>query len=104
MKDSKKNGLLPTLLNGATGTIKYMKDSMGFVHFKGNVLRATAGLSVFSLPVGYRGAETLLFASTTTGGSNGVTQLVNGFICYVDKPSTSNVTFSFDGLTFKAEV
>ena len=47
--------ITPTLLNSATGTLQYMKDSLGFVHFRGNVkMPIGASTSFMTMPVGYR--------------------------------------------------
>ena len=49
--------ITPTLLNGATaGTVvpQYYKDTLGNVHFKGNLVIASPMLPFISLPVGYR--------------------------------------------------
>ncbi len=47
--------ITPTLLNGATGTLQYMKDTLGFVHLRGycQAVNFTA-TPIFSLPVGYK--------------------------------------------------
>ena len=49
--------ITPTLRNGATtdtyAPVGYMKDEMGFVHFKGR-LKAAAGAPSFVVPEGYR--------------------------------------------------
>ena len=46
--------ITPTLLNGATGDIKYRKNDLGRVEFKGNVKQVNAGVSSFiTLPRGY---------------------------------------------------
>lgn len=56
MIDTKQDAwITPTLLNGATGTIQYMKDTLGFVHFRGMVKMPTGGSETFmKLPSGYR--------------------------------------------------
>jgi len=47
--------ITPTLINGATGIIQYMKDSMGFVHFRGNVkMPVGMATSFMQMPIGYR--------------------------------------------------
>lgn len=47
--------ITPTLVNGASGTIQYMKDTLGFVHFRGAVKMPTGAISeVMILPIGYR--------------------------------------------------
>lgn len=48
--------ITPTLLNGFTGNVSYMKDNFGFVHIRGEVnnTAGTAPLNIFNLPLGYR--------------------------------------------------
>lgn len=46
-----------TATAGVSGSIWYMKDSLGFVHFRGDSytnLAYTAAATVFTLPAGYR--------------------------------------------------
>ena len=53
--------ITPTLLGGATGTIQYMKDTLGFVHFRGRVNKPMGIATAFmSMPVGYRVNEQYL--------------------------------------------
>lgn len=37
--------ITPTLLNGATGTLQYMKDTLGFVHIEGTITSINSELS-----------------------------------------------------------
>ena len=46
--------ITPTLLGGAIGTVAYLKDEFGFVHFKGRVSNARDLLTMFVMPSGYR--------------------------------------------------
>lgn len=56
----------PTLLNGwaaVNGTPQYMKDSMGFVHFRGGVNGAASTTTApFTLPPGYRPNSSMVFS------------------------------------------
>lgn len=61
----------PTLLNGATHSgysIRYMKDALGFVHFKGRIATIAADTTFMTLPAGYRPANNvyLLLAGYTS--------------------------------------
>lgn len=93
--------ITPTLLNGATGTIKYMKDQMGFVHFKGTVVIADVSKNFMTMPVGYRMTENGYFAtsrSDNTSSIQKITLLSQGTIW-----GSVNGTIYMDGITFKAE-
>ena len=53
--------ITPTLLNGATGTLRYYKDDMGVVRLKGRILTVNASQTIVNLPAGYRLQTTALF-------------------------------------------
>lgn len=81
--------------------VGYCKDSLGFVHLKGLIKSGTVayGTPMFTLPVGYRPAESEIFASVSNSvfgeiavDSNGIVSAVNG----------SNSFFTLSGITFKA--
>jgi hypothetical protein len=46
----------PSLATGYTGTVEYMRDNLGFIHFKGTIIKSGSPSSktVFTLPVGFR--------------------------------------------------
>lgn len=52
--------LAPTLLNGWTevpgSPVRFCKDSMGFVHFKGRLNTAASYVTIMNMPAGYRPA------------------------------------------------
>lgn len=58
--------ITPTLLNGwvaVNGTPQFMKDSLGFVHFRGGLNGAnSAGLTAFTMPTGYRPSTDIVFS------------------------------------------
>lgn len=95
--------ITPTLLNGWTevpgNTVRYMKDEMGFVHFKGRIGNGTYGTYAFVLPVGYRPSEPKTFLLTCSlSTSTGVRAYIpDGSLCpseaaygtYVDIASIS---------------
>lgn len=100
-----ENWITPTLVNGATGTLQYRKDSLDRVWFKGTVIRTNAGQAVLILPVGYRpGANVRLVCSTDLSGFALLTIVGSGNeIVYLDTPSTTRRTFYLDSISFKAE-
>lgn len=77
----------------------YYRDPYGVVHLRGTIKSGVVGSSAFTLPSGYRPANTELFAAISNGAvgraavdnSGGVTPDVG-----------SNVYFSLDGMTFRA--
>ena len=93
------------MVNGATGTLQYRKDSLDRVWFKGTVIRTNAGQAVLILPVGYRpGANVRLVCSTDLSGFALLTIVGSGNeIVYLDTPSTTPRTFYLDSISFKAE-
>lgn len=98
----------PTLLNGWVNfdssytPVRFMKDSMGFVHLEGMVKNGTTtiGTPLFILPVGYRPSQAMIFAGLTSPyapcgfdlSADGVFALSNGNAAYL----------GFYGITFKA--
>ena len=95
--------ITPTLINGTTGSIKYMKDTLGFVHFKGSITTAIPAFSdnVMLLPIGYRPLNTDSFfpvikddgitVSSTLVSNNG------GVLCGLQGK------LYLDGIIYKAE-
>ena len=61
--------ITPTLLGGSTGTVAYLKDEFGFVHFKGRVSNAGNLLTMFVMPSGYRPDLTSDFIVFSTAGA-----------------------------------
>lgn len=51
---TQENWLTMTLINGWTGILEYMKDSLGFVHLRGNVKTGVPISTIGILPIGYR--------------------------------------------------
>jgi hypothetical protein len=96
----------PTLLNswvnyGApASTAGYMKDSLGFVHLKGLIKTGTPGTVAWTLPAGYRPAQTLRIATIAAGSFGAINVQTTGDVT-IDIGSS---TFTgLDGATFKAE-
>lgn len=102
--------ITPTFQNGWVNygglyaTAGYRKDGQGIVHLKGLVKDGALGATpVFTLPVGYRPAETHLFgvASNTTGGAGRV-DVTSGGLVQALTPSVSSWV-SLEGVIFLAE-
>jgi len=55
---AQEDWVVPTLLNGWTGTLQYFKDSLGIVHFKGYLTGGTSNTTALQMPVGYRLSST----------------------------------------------
>lgn len=72
---------VPTLLNGWTQepnwAVGFMKDELGFVHFKGMIKNGTSS-QIFQLPAGYRPAQnSYLTGSSGTNNSGQFNILIN---------------------------
>lgn len=82
-------------------TSAYKKDSLGRVHLRGLVERASGALTVImTLPVGYRPASGKIFATTGSGGVARVNVTAGGVVEY----SSGGVTFlSLEGISFDTE-
>lgn len=76
----------------------YFKDR-GLVYLRGMIQTGTIGLVAFTLPVGYRPANTNLFVAISNGALGRFDVLANGDVI----PTTgSNVYMSLDGAVFRA--
>ena len=98
---TQEDWIKPTLINGFTNKlgeeVKYMKDTIGFVHIKGTIEGGTANTAMFTLPTGYRPSTTLNFVVTT---NEGVSRLyISSFSLYLGTPGTVWTAFviSFRG-------
>lgn len=102
--------ITPTLLNAWAhyGTpfsgARYYKDPLGIVRLKGLVQSGTvAGDStgnIFTLPAGYRPTEQRVIVTISNGAIARLDVLTDGSVRAV---SGSNVWFSLDGVSFRAE-
>jgi hypothetical protein len=95
----------PTLTNSwvdygsGLSTTGYYKDKNNIVHLRGVVKSGTVGQPIFTLPVGFRPAFTLIVPCV----SNGVLGVASvGADGTVNPSSGSNVYFSIDGIQFEA--
>jgi hypothetical protein len=97
--------IAPTLLNGwvnyggTADTVGYYKDEFGIVHLKGFVKSGTIGQAIFNLPVGYRPNARQYYSALSNGLFGYATIISDGT---VQATSGSNVSFSLDGISFKA--
>lgn len=92
--------ITPTLsLGTATTATGYMKDSLGFVHLRGQVNVSGTG-NIFTLPAGYR-PGTYKEYGVSSGGSFGVIGISTSGV--VSKLVGSNGNCDLDVVTFKAE-
>lgn len=82
-----------------TNPVGYWKDPVGIVHLRGVVKSGTIGLSVFTLPVGYRPLNTEYFAVVSNGAFG---RVVIGSDGGVTPDIGSNAYVTFDGITFRA--
>lgn len=87
-------------LGGAFATVKYWKDSSNVVHLSGNITAGTIGNPAFTLPPTMRPAD----------GTRVFTCFSNGAIAFLQITTSgtvipavgSNVSFSLDGVSFRA--
>ena len=77
----------------------YWKDPSGVVHLRGTIKSGTIGSSAFTLPLGYRPANSEIFASVSNGALGRVVADAGGG---VTPDIGSNVYVSLDGMTFRA--
>lgn len=99
--------LTPTWVNHSgdndTGTYKsagYYKDRNNIVHLKGMVKNGTIGTSIFTLPVGYRPTNKLLFAVNANYAFGSVDIFPTTGQVYAQTGATT--AFSLEGITFRA--
>jgi hypothetical protein len=93
---------------GGFSTAAFYKDPYGMVHLKGLVQGGTIGTAIFQLPDGYRPALTPIFPVRSNNASGELRIDIScPFFCtesqYVTATSGSNVWFSLDGISFRAE-
>lgn len=84
------------------GNAGYMKDSLGFVRLKGLVKGGATGTTIFTLPVGCRPAEQLIYAGYGDGAVVRLDIYTNGNVYYSAGAATSTYT-SLQNVIFKAE-
>ena len=92
----------PTFFNAwvADTPFGYYKDDMGIVRFKGGLKSGTLNTNACIMMVGFRPTQTLTFTVISNGAIGKLTIDSLGNVIPV---SGSNVSFSFDGISFRAE-
>ena len=97
--------IAPTLINSWVNSgapfnpAGYYKDPFGIVHLRGLVKSGTVGTDIFTLPVGYRPANTEVLACVSNGAFGVIEPSAAGG---VNATVGNNAYFSLDGLTFRA--
>ena len=81
-------------------TAGFFKDTLGFVHLRGLVKNGTVNTIIFTLPVGYRPALNLIYATVASNTFARITVYTNG---EVKQAVGDNGFQSLDGIIFKAE-
>jgi hypothetical protein len=84
----------------AVGTVRYMKDALGFVHIKGRVTGGSSGSTILILPAGYRPKQTLQYAVSANGSLSYIMIENNGRII---RFSGAYANINLDVISFKAE-
>ncbi len=110
--DSKANKqqedwITPTLVSGATAKegypVGYMKDEMGFVHFKGKLILPSYGTRIFTLPDGYRPSLTIDFLCYVHSNKFGKVSVQWAGSVYPSFPYDENTEYDLSSITFKAD-
>lgn len=87
--------------NGATFQVPgFYKDTMGVVHLAGSAKGGVIGTALFTLPVGYRPLKAVVCPVQSWGAFGAATIGSTGI---VTASFGSNLSFSLDGITFRAE-
>ena len=99
--------ITPTLRSGATAKegypVGYMKDEMGFVHFRGKLILPSYGTKVLYLPVGYRPASTIDFLCYVEPNKFGRVSVQWAGDVYPLFPYNANTEYDLSSITFKAD-
>ncbi|MMZ45121.1 hypothetical protein D1872_67120 [compost metagenome] len=100
--------LTPTLLNGWTGDMQYVRLSDGLVVFRGGIRdgAVTPGTRLFILPVGYRPKNNMEIRLRTSDGANDApnsTIIIYTSGAVLSQNNWYNKGAWFDGLSFLAE-
>lgn len=84
---------------GTNASASYYKDPFGRVKLKGTVKSGTIGVTIFTLPAGYRPQEAEIFGVASNGAFGVVTVNPDGTVV---ASSGSNVYVSLAGISFRA--
>lgn len=97
--------IAPTLLNGATSKpgfpVGYMKDEMDIVHFRGKIIASSYGVSVMTLPVGYRPSSNIDFLCYVENNKFGRVNVQNGGAVYPRFPYDVNTEYDLSSISFR---
>lgn len=87
---------------GGGNAAGYMKDSLGFVHLRGFIRSGstTPGAPIFNLPVGYRTRAAVYIPAASHDAYGQVRADANGDVVFA---AGTNIWFSLEGITFRAE-
>lgn len=100
--------IAPTLINGwanfgSGANVKYMKDSLGFVHLKGKCSTGgSSAVTIFNLPAGYRPLITEALTFVCSSGSS-FAQVVINPNGDVTPTAVSQPNVNLDNIIFRAE-
>ena len=99
--------ITPTLLSGATSKegfpVGYMKDEMGFVHFRGRLILPSYGTRVLTLPVGYRPSSSIDFLCHVEPNKFGRVSVQWAGAVYPLFPYNADSEYDLSHITFKAD-
>ena len=99
--------ITPTMSSGATAKegypVGYMKDEMGFVHFRGKLIMPSYGRLAFNLPVGYRPSSITDFLCYVYLNKLGKVTIQSTGGVYPSFPYDANSEYDLSSITFKAE-
>lgn len=87
-------------LTNGTGSCKYYKDSLGFVHLRGTINVSGTSVVLFTLPAGYRPGAIMEFPHPSAGGYGQSSVDTNGVFT---KTVGGNGNFDISTATFRAE-
>lgn len=96
-------------LAGFTGNLAYYKDSLGIVHFRGDIQTVGAsntvsGATLATVPAGYRPSQTVYFTLQRLNISTTATVYVTGAgVVGTDPGLIAGGTYSFGQVSFRAE-
>jgi hypothetical protein len=101
--------IAPVLLNAWVNfgspfaNVGFWKDDQGIVHLCGAVKSGTLATSGFYLPIGYKPLMDKPFNCISNNAIGRATVGANGAVVIADQSVGSNVWFSLEGITFRAE-
>jgi hypothetical protein len=85
--------------DGTFSTAGFFKDSLGVVHLKGTLNVGPSGLTAFTLPEGYRPAESLVTPIAGSGPSAAYLRILSDG--QLQPVHVAGAAVAFDGLSFR---